>query len=1058
VKVCVLMMQKNEFELFPVWVRYHGEMFGYENLYVFDNGSNVAMDRLLRDAEVLGVNVDRSRVTFDDFQNKGLILSKLIRKIDQENPAEIYFPLDCDEFIGVEDDKGRVSIAPVDVLDELKGLSGNTDLLMIRRGYDNHPVYPGVFAPKTRRKCFFARDTCVKVSAGYHSAVTKNNSGERKTRIVYLHMHYKPLSKLRSHSMQKLVGRVSSFMVPALLDHRDKNLRGYHLVDQLFLRNQDGYLAYYEERFPKAKQVEIPEFIGRLLALGYIESAAAGSDQAAEEFLLMDIRVRDPAQPGLSLAPDSLYSAERGYGWLSRKGLKYSNRVDREIKGYEAVVLGTEAATFRMQLPPGIYRVEVLVGDPKGVARSTVVRVSTGKQFPELESAGRQLVVLAFDLELENQPFVDLGFSTTRIAWVICAIRVLHTEMRRPDAHKVERMRVDRWEVPPTNPTTLGRVLNDWLAVLNASTAKPITATGMRADAYLDLMESGVDYFRKHQDNTGSIVDLHRGAEFQYATPCYAYAAALIARYRGRRDLVGSATRAFTKAASDLAARTAADGHEDFYAMPLAHAYRILEGLETPAALADMAAPLAQFDPYAVYRKPPGGRGGSGSNWNCVALAGHFLLYKFGARSSALDLQYVEDSLLAQGSFFRNQHGLYMEGPSAYDIFPRAWLADMLSWGYDGEGAQVLQSALERSACASLFLQSPTGEWVCGGRSGQHVWVDSMQCVVFEAAARNAVKNGQRRLAGVYRRAARRALGAIRSWRRASGELTVVKNHFDPTVAHGFEVYSSHSQYNLLALTALGFAYEHALAAGDDLIEELTPAEGSTALFRLDPPMSLIGASAGGTQIVVHTEPKPGQNPAGLLRVHFLGCPSHSPIPDNLVALPQYRLPQGNNLNVALGLCWYNDNGRQNNAMRRSIADVTTGRLDVAFRERPPLSGDTLKFDLTWRFEDEAPCAIVESFTVSAGRVTIEYGWQTPAIGMAIRLPILVFDGRESGEVAVDGASIKVIFGGVCIRYSLEGTASPDIAVRAVATRNGVVEIYEAVVVSPKPKLLIERL
>jgi hypothetical protein len=469
----------------------------------------------------------------------------------------------------------------------------------------------------------------------------------------------------------------------------------------------------------------------------------------------------------------------------------------------------------------------------------------------------------------------------------------------------------------------------------------------------------------------------------------------------------------------------------------------VLQSVVDAATLSRIAAPLKQFDPYATYRKPPGGRGGSGSNWNCVALAGHFLLGQFGVRSSALDLQYVEDSLLAQGAFFRNPDGLYMEGPSTYDIFPRAWLIDMLSWGYGGEGANALRNALERAAAVSLFMQSPTGEWVCGGRSGQHVWADAMQCVVFEAAARSAVAKGQRRLAGVYRRAARRALQEIRIWQRASGEMAVVKNRIDPALAHGFEVYSSHSQYNLLALTALGMAYEQAIVAGEDLAEAMTPSEGATALFRLASPMSLICASAGGTQVVVHTEPKPGQNPAGFLRLHFLGCPGQLAVPDNLVANPQYRLPQEPGINAALGLCWMNDDEIESDASKRSIADVRVNRLSVAATEHPRRSDGELDFDLTWRMKGEAPGAIVESYSVSDGRVKIEYRWRHPALGMALRIPVLVSDGLNLASVETHGRGLLVTYGICKVTYEVSGAQFPFMVSEKLAGRTGLFSLFE---------------
>ncbi|MCB1434952.1 MAG: hypothetical protein KDK75_21180, partial [Alphaproteobacteria bacterium] len=57
-KFKVVMMQKNEELLLPVWIAYFSHLFGPENLYVFDNGSTLpAVIDQLKHAEVKGVNV-----------------------------------------------------------------------------------------------------------------------------------------------------------------------------------------------------------------------------------------------------------------------------------------------------------------------------------------------------------------------------------------------------------------------------------------------------------------------------------------------------------------------------------------------------------------------------------------------------------------------------------------------------------------------------------------------------------------------------------------------------------------------------------------------------------------------------------------------------------------------------------------------------------------------------------------------------------------------------------------------------------------------------------------
>ena len=51
------MMQKDESELLDYWLSYHGEIFGFENLYVFDNGSTDSnLQCVLEKYAGLGIN------------------------------------------------------------------------------------------------------------------------------------------------------------------------------------------------------------------------------------------------------------------------------------------------------------------------------------------------------------------------------------------------------------------------------------------------------------------------------------------------------------------------------------------------------------------------------------------------------------------------------------------------------------------------------------------------------------------------------------------------------------------------------------------------------------------------------------------------------------------------------------------------------------------------------------------------------------------------------------------------------------------------------------------
>lgn len=51
-------MQKNESKLLEAWIKYYGYLFGFENLYILDNGSNEdAVFSILKKYSRVGVNI-----------------------------------------------------------------------------------------------------------------------------------------------------------------------------------------------------------------------------------------------------------------------------------------------------------------------------------------------------------------------------------------------------------------------------------------------------------------------------------------------------------------------------------------------------------------------------------------------------------------------------------------------------------------------------------------------------------------------------------------------------------------------------------------------------------------------------------------------------------------------------------------------------------------------------------------------------------------------------------------------------------------------------------------
>lgn len=87
----IFTMVKDECDIIEDWILYHGNIFGYHNLYIVDNESGDGTYEIIQKYQEKGVNVYRH----PNYLEKGNIMKELINN----NLCTIAFPLDIDEFI-----------------------------------------------------------------------------------------------------------------------------------------------------------------------------------------------------------------------------------------------------------------------------------------------------------------------------------------------------------------------------------------------------------------------------------------------------------------------------------------------------------------------------------------------------------------------------------------------------------------------------------------------------------------------------------------------------------------------------------------------------------------------------------------------------------------------------------------------------------------------------------------------------------------------------------------------------------------------------------------------
>lgn len=749
-----------------------------------------------------------------------------------------------------------------------------------------------------------------------------------------------------------------------------------------------------------------------------------------------DFGAANAAEPGYSaVGPDTAFSAQAGYGWLAIDGLELRNRTGPDALRRD-FIYGKKPHVFRIAgLRPGTYTVTVICGDMEYGNHVTVVGFTgSPKDWPALEPALAEFVTLKANATVEKDS-LDITFDSPINNWIINAIVVEPTTAIQPfnlSRQKFAPLPVQStWPPVLTSPDPTRALLQRFRKTSNANARnnpapRGFQPTGLKRDDYLKLIAGQVDFWKGHQDAEGAIIDPYRKVEFQYSTPAFAHAGAILVARAGRMDLLEPAAKAMDWATSTLSRRKAANAHEDFYPPMLAHALPLLRPHVAAERAARWEAEIRGFEPFQVYRTPAGA-----NNWNVVALAGEALFQQMGVRDR--DNKFVVNSLAGQGKHFTSPHGLYLEGPMAYDHFPRLWLADMIAHNYAGPYRAEVTETLRRAAITSLFMQSPWGELPAGGRSAHHQWNEAEQCVTYEVFAARALREGDATLAAIYKRAAHLALASMRRWVRPSGEMQIVKNWVDPAQNHAFEGYSAHSQYNLLPMSMLALAYENAEPT-ETIAERPAPADVGGFMLEI-PQLHKVFANAGGTYVETDTNADHHYDATGLIRIHVPGVSPQLGPSDSVLEKPYYRIPANSPTTAytGVGVAW------QHNGAWRRLGELSRTHIERVRVTNVRESSQRVSYDIVYEGKLFGVARIVEHYEVRPGRVTLTT--ELPGYTGPLRYiwPVLADDGRTQSTLSVaNGIVMASQDGGKTAQtFTAQGAGSVQIEAERYPNHNG---------------------
>ena len=255
-------MQRNEAELLEPWIQYHGTLFGYENLFIFDNGSdNLQVNRLLQEYEERGIHVDRRFSKSEDYPDKGKILTDCAIRLNETQDYNFFFPLDCDEFLALRTADGKVSCNFSEIKKYLRSISPSQTTYHVIRNYLNIIGHPNYFQEHSYSKVFFNNDLIVPLDHGSH--LTSSSINVTPSDIVYIHCHAKPFATILAHSRDKLRPWVDVNNPKALEEFEMDRGVGWHLVKYLRMSEKE-YLSI----FNKKNATYIPTFLDILKNIG----------------------------------------------------------------------------------------------------------------------------------------------------------------------------------------------------------------------------------------------------------------------------------------------------------------------------------------------------------------------------------------------------------------------------------------------------------------------------------------------------------------------------------------------------------------------------------------------------------------------------------------------------------------------------------------------------------------------------------------------------------------------------------------------------------------------
>ena len=410
-------------------------------------------------------------------------------------------------------------------------------------------------------------------------------------------------------------------------------------------------------------------------------------------------------------------------------------------------------------------------------------------------------------------------------------------------------------------------------------------------------------------------------------------------------------------------------------------------------------------------------------NWVVFAAASEQARLAHGMGGDAAFVErYVKDQLR-----WFDANGMYRDPnqPAVYDFVTRLQFMHILDWGYDGPSRAALEMQLERSAEPTLKMQSACGEIPYGGRSNQFLHNNTFYAAVCEWYAARFAKRGERERAARFAAAARRATEALRPW-LAESPVSHVKNRYPREEGKGVfsakgdmgcERYAYFDKYMVTmgswAMGAWSFARERrkdlSLTSGQETASPLTP---RPSVFVTTPDFHFVFLSAGDYSAQLDYNADSHYDCDGLGRLQRRGAPGAICLSTPCAKNPSYRIETPNDAALA-------------------FAPVVAGEPKLEFIGH---RADDRRAVTEWK---AGPVAWTVSLSPEGLSATSEGEG-----ALAMTLPALAFDGRESSVIKAGEKTLTIAYRGWICRYETDGRIVDT--GRSACNRNGRYRRFEA--------------